>query len=484
MGEKQSLFTASFNRSVSVEARPERLTGDAGAILLREVLERSRIIDWMDRRLVDQRDPNQVTYPLSVLLRTAIILQAQGWGDQDDADALRFDAALRLAVSDRRGDGALAAESHLPSQPTLSRLIGGMSEANNRRVLRQGLGEFTGRRIRSMNGGRRRPRLSIDIDSLPIEVHGEQAKSEWNGHYHQRMFHPLVASIGETGDMLDAVLRPGNAHTAEGALEFGLDVVDRAEGRQADGSRLPEAGLCDVALVRMDAGFPCEPTLAGLEQRGIPYIARVRNNAVLDRMAQPYLTRPAGRPPLEPRIWFHEAAYQAKSWSCPRRVVCVVLEKPDELLLNHFWLITNMEAADKPAEVLLPLYRERGKAEGHMGEFMDVLAPALSSAARSKSNYRGRNMISWPNTCDAFARNEAILLMNLLAYQVAHAGRCLMEKATDDGWSLRRFRERLLKAAARVLLHGRRVTVVIAETAAKYWNALWPSLEGAAWPPA
>jgi hypothetical protein len=83
-------------------------------------------MDWMGERLVDQRAPNQVTYPLPVLLRTAIILQAQGWGDQDDADALRFDAALRLAVSDRRGDGALAAESHLPSQLTLSRLIGGM----------------------------------------------------------------------------------------------------------------------------------------------------------------------------------------------------------------------------------------------------------------------------------------------------------------------------------------------------------------------
>ena len=100
--------------------------------------------------------------------------------------------------------------------------------------------------------------------------------------------------------------------------------------------------------------------MAGLEKRGTPYVARVRNNAVLDRMAQPYLKRPAGRPPLEPRIWFHEAVYQAKSWSRPRRVVCVVLEKFDELLLDHFWLITNMDAAEKPAEALLELYRKRG----------------------------------------------------------------------------------------------------------------------------
>ena len=40
-------------------------------------------------------------------------------------------------------------------------------------------------------------------------------------------------------------------------------------------------------------------------------------------------------------------------------------------------------------EVLLKLYRQRGTAEGHMGELMDVLAPALSSTLRPKTTYRG-----------------------------------------------------------------------------------------------
>ena len=58
--------------------------------------------------------------------------------------------------------------------------------------------------------------------------------------------------------MLDARLRPGNVGTAEGALDVILDVVDRAQ-----------AGLCKVAMVRMDAGFPSARLLAGLEARGI-----------------------------------------------------------------------------------------------------------------------------------------------------------------------------------------------------------------------
>ena len=50
-------------------------------------------------------------------------------------------------------------------------------------------------------------------------------------------------------------------------------------------------------------GWPGSPIfgrfslLKGLESRGVPYIARIRKNEVLNRMAKPYLTQPAGRPP-------------------------------------------------------------------------------------------------------------------------------------------------------------------------------------------
>src|SRR5918998_6308370 len=108
MGETPPLFAPTFNASVAVETRPERLTGDAGAVLLREALERSGIVGWLTERLVDPRQPHLVTYPLADLLRTMLILFAQGWHDQDDADALRLDPALRLAVAGTRGIAPLA----------------------------------------------------------------------------------------------------------------------------------------------------------------------------------------------------------------------------------------------------------------------------------------------------------------------------------------------------------------------------------------
>jgi len=460
MGESLPMFIPSFNGSLHIEARPDLLSADGGAVLVRELLEQSCIIDWLTARIADSRAQDQIDYPLAELLRTVLVLYGQGWRDQDDADALRLDPALRLAIAEAAGTAVINDGHHLPSQPTLSRLLEMLGQPANRRVLQEAVAEMAGRRVRAMRRGHRLRQVTLDVDGLPIEVHGNQPQAAYNGHYHQTMYHPIVASIAETGDMLDARLRAGNAHTAEGALDFILNLVTRVE-----------TTLCQVALVRIDAGFPGDPLLAGLEANHTPYVARIKNNKALDRLAAPHLARPVGRPPAEPRTWFFEKSYAAGAWSRERRVVLVVLERPGELLLDYFWLLTNIEAATLSGEALLALYRERGKAEGHMGELMDVLAPALSSSSRAR----------WPKTSDAFTRNEALLLLHLLAYEVLHSGRCVMEKITRTGWSLRRFRERVLKVGARVVLHARRATLVISEMAAPYWRQFFRGLAGLAW---
>ena len=85
-----------------------------------------------------------------------------------------------------------------------------------------------------MGGWRRPETLVIDIDSLPVEVHGEQPGSAWNGYYHRRVYHPIVAAAGETGR------HPGPA-AARGAGPHG--------GRRA-GVRPRGAGAGGAASVR------------------------------------------------------------------------------------------------------------------------------------------------------------------------------------------------------------------------------------------
>jgi hypothetical protein len=126
-----------------------------------------------------------------------------------------------------------------------------------------------------------------------------------------------------------------------------------------------------------------------------------------------------------------------------------------------------------PGDELLGMYRQRGTAEGHFGELMDVFDPALSSSPRPKSHYRDEVPVRRYPSGDSFAQNEVRLLLNALAYNLVHVGRVLLEEATLEGWSLRRFRERLLRAAGRVLVHGRRAVLVLGKQTAELWSLLW-----------
>ena len=165
-------------------------------------------------------------------------------------------------------------------------------------MLHEAVTELACRRIEMMEGGRRKKgknrkqrrkrtpkrkkRMFLDVDGLPVEVHGRQTGSEWSGYYRQTMVLGLVASCGETGDLIDGELYPGASYLGNRALKLTLRVVDRCRGR-----------LCGSMIVRMDAGFPEPGLLEGLEKRGVPYIARIRKNKVLDQMAKPHLTQPA-----------------------------------------------------------------------------------------------------------------------------------------------------------------------------------------------
>jgi hypothetical protein len=482
MGEaKQGVLAGlRFNRAIRVEARGERLSDNGGAVLVREALERTGVVQSLSEALDDPRDPARITHPQAELLATLLTLLALGWRDQDDADALRHDPLLRLSVSERGGDAplrndpAFAGSANPPvpqglaSQPTMSRLLHRLADPGRLEVLRTGLRESAARRVRAMNGGRRLAHMTLDVDALPIPVEGHQPGSAYNGHFHETVYHPLVTTCAEHGDMIDVRLRRGNAHAAEGATEVILENV-----------RFARRELAHAVSVRIDAGMPSEELLAPLEAEHVHSVARLRNNAVLDRMAQPHLRRPPGRPPEEPRMWITEHRYQAKSWSRERRVVLVVLERPDELLLHHFWLLTSWREDRIPGDQVLERYRRRGTAEGHLGELKDVLGLELSSSPRGPYSVDWRsNLIGPVRPCDDpfFRANDAMLLLCALAYNAMHALRSVLERALPDaenGWSLRRMRERVLRVAARVSLHARRVVVVVTDATGRYWSELW-----------
>ncbi len=451
-----SLF---FNRSLKLKSEPLEITADAGAVAVREILERSGVVERIAARIKDPRQPGKITHSMQECLRTLFVLAAQGRPDHNDADAYRNDPAFALAVCDRKGTAA--ADHSLPSQPTLSRIVALLSSEENRKILREELARFVKWRFRAIGGGRLHRRLTVDVDGLPIDVHGKQPGGAWNGYYNRKVYQPIVASVGDTGDMLDARLRNGQVHAADGALGFIADVVERVRGE-----------LAEEIDVRLDAGFPSEGLLAGLEAKGTGYVCRIRNNSVLKDLAEDVTDGFMALGPSKdgaPREMVFEERYQAGSWSRPRRLLQVVVERVGELLPSVFNLVTSIKEEEMSGREVLELYRRRGKAEAHMGELVNEVRPALSSSPRPKRRYRGRK-VEAGESVDAFACNDVRLLISTMGYQIVHALRTLMEKATGVGWSLKRLLDRALRTAARFTVSGRRITMTASEASSHWWT--------------
>ncbi|MBW3655950.1 MAG: transposase, partial [Gemmatimonadetes bacterium] len=182
MGELQgTLFSPEYNRSIRVEARPEKVSGDAGALLMRELMERLGYGALFEKHLTDPRNADRVTHPQAELLRTALLLLVQGWSDQSDVGLLRNDPALRLAVSSRRGERPLRQAAGrepegLCSQATLSRVHRNLGLSRNRAGLRAVFLDAAERQT-GLRPGERRRETTLDLDSLPYEVFGHQPGS-------------------------------------------------------------------------------------------------------------------------------------------------------------------------------------------------------------------------------------------------------------------------------------------------------------------
>ena len=61
-------------------------------------------------------------------------------------------------------------------------------------------------------------------------------------------------------------------------------------------------------------------------------------------------------------MWLHPLDYHVDSWERPRRVVLVVQEREDDLLLDRFFLVTSLDHGQMSRREVLDHYRQRGTA--------------------------------------------------------------------------------------------------------------------------
>lgn len=462
MGEVQStLFEPKFNRAIKVQTSEQRITSHAGAVLLREADHQLGLVESLAEQLDDPRNPKKVRYTATELLRERIYALALGSESQDDLDRLAHDPAMRMAAWDRPGQEVL--EQRLASQPTHSRLIDWLADVpGNREALRHSLFDWTHRHLRSTGraGNHAVMRATIDVDSFPITVHGQQQGSTYNGYYRDTVYHPLVASFSVHGNydstreghrlgngFIHATLRQGQVHTAQGAKRFMQRVIQHARqmARSFD--------------LRLDAGYTIGSVMDELAGEKVRFCGRLRKNAVLDRLAEPHVYRPPGRPPTGGYETVIELGqHQAEGWKHAQRLILVVVDKPDsrtgqlDLLPRYFFLITNWPRTLRSGEEVLAHYRKRGTFEDRLGEFNAVIGPHLSSRE--------------------FVENEVTMLLALLAFNVTSMLRNEFEDALGGCWDLHRFQQSVLRAGGRVVKHARRLWLHVEESAGSFWRVM------------
>lgn len=91
MGEKQNQpFQQSFNASLKVDFQGSGVTSDGGLMLVRELVERLGIGDFISRHLTDSRRGKDTQLPLADLLRQSVYSRIAGYEDVNAAGRPRY----------------------------------------------------------------------------------------------------------------------------------------------------------------------------------------------------------------------------------------------------------------------------------------------------------------------------------------------------------------------------------------------------------
>ena len=417
-GESQKeVIRPDFNRSIMIDFQGAKITSDVGFLLMREIDERFKIIAPMGDCLKDLRSPPHTKHSFVQMIRQRVFQIGAGYEDCNDADFLRIDPALRLALGKDHQAGA--------GQSMLSRLENDiLGNEAGLQALEAALTRSTDTLLRRKN----KKRLTIDLDSTEDPAHGKQEGVAYNGHFGKNCFHPLFCFTSE-GDCLRAKLRPGNVHSADGVLEFIKPIVERYRG------------WFKFFWFRCDAAFANPEIYEYCEEYRSTYFIRLPSNAILMRLLGPHLNRPVGRPPKSGiQVKIVDLQYQAKSWSRPRRVVAKIEWHQGELFPRIGFVVTNSRLA---AGKVIKVYNGRAEIENRIKD--------------------GMNTLRWDKTsCQRFEANQARLQMGVLAYNLLHMIRQFYVWGEEVKRSMDWLIKRLIKVGARISYHARRWYVHIA----------------------
>src|ERR671933_2078258 len=271
-----------FDRRIKLEFHGSKLTSDAGLLAFRELDAALGLSEMAAELLADTRTGQNSRHTLIAQLRQSVFGRLAGYEDVNDAERLAHDPAMRWIVGGRAVTGQAASTSQMGRFET---------EVLTLDTNLAALADLSGRWIDAVHARRPVTMIVLDMDSSVSPIYGEQEGSAYNGHFGCTCYHPLFV-FNQFGDLERCALRPGNVHSAEGWRAVLEPVI----------ARYRERGC--ALYFRGDAGFAKPELYELLEAEEMGYAIRLPANTVLQERIGHLLSRPVGRPPKKPQMFF------------------------------------------------------------------------------------------------------------------------------------------------------------------------------------
>lgn len=217
--------------------------------------------------------------------------------------------------------------------------------------------------------------LTLDLDSTVMTRYGTQegAARGYNPSKRGRAsHHPLMAFVADTRMIANCWLRPGNSSSANNVQAFLANTLHRLGDKR-------------VCLLRADSGFSDAAFLDHLDQQQLHHIIARRMNQPLQRALVSaegwWVLHDEKGKPVE-GIELTRFAYQANTWSKPRRVIGIrqhIEQRPaakgktlnlfaDDPVIGKWRFSALVTDLDLPAVAVWRLYRGRADCENRIKE--------------------------------------------------------------------------------------------------------------------
>ncbi|MGH6803174.1 MAG: IS1380 family transposase [Methyloceanibacter sp.] len=401
-------------------------SSDAGLLLLREAERKLGVCRRLADAMPDRREQSRIRHEMVEMVTARACAITCGYKDANDLDRLRHEPLLKLAVGRCPESGA-----PLASQSTISRLENAPRKTEAARLTGALVDQF----CTSVTPG---PEEIFDIDDTFCAAHGGQQLAFWNAHHNERGFAPMHIYHVRSGTPVVAILRP--AMTPKGTeVRTVIRHVTKRIRSQWPATRL---------IWRGDSHYGRDEAMEWAENNGSGYIFGFAGNSVLDGLVAEVADNLRLRHAMsadEKMRAYTSVEYQAKSWSCSRKIVArleVSMRKVDGETTQEMdirYVVTSMEGDAQ--HLYENVYCARGQAENLIKLHKAQLASDRTS-------------------CHSATANQVRLVLHTAAFWLMHAVRsAIPETSPLTKAEFATIRERLMKIGARVIEHVARIRI-------------------------